>query len=134
MEDCPVTVIGNYIPPNGADRSDIHEALSGIIKRAGITVGNQVVDLEIRDPLWHVTRLTSKIELESCVWHKDAGWTKDRFLTWAYPEPTEFKLPRKRKIFMFAPGDILVVDNQKVMHRTPRNIGRNRWFARATVL
>lgn len=66
-------------------------------------------------------------------WHRDRiGNENTCMVIWSNQEQTEIKLPDGTELKP-NPGDILIIDNEHVMHRTPVQVSENRWFFRRYV-
>lgn len=64
-------------------------------------------------------------------WHRDGGGLYVSLLVWSNREPTEVKDARTDQIVgPFKPGDIILIRNGLALHRMPRWISTDRYFAR----
>lgn len=131
-----VAVIGRFNPePSQLDSATLNDKALSVIAEHEL-VHHSLAYVAVREPAYNKT--LTKNDIVS-VWHRDKdsmyGPDNDKLLTmliWSNREQTQIQLP-DGTVFNPTPGDILLVHNDSVMHRTPPEVSDDRWFFRAMV-
>lgn len=76
-------------------------------------------------------RLLAK-RIENDGWHRDAHDSPLSMIVWSNQEQTEIRTP-DGTVIQTEPGDVIIIDNLAVEHRTPPNASLDRWFFRRYV-
>lgn len=135
-----VAIIGNYMPS-----FDIPSMIGNDILRyttkVGLRGGGKFLAWTMAD--WFSDELAAEVRTASHKWIKDPDvgsigkWHSDAngddlaLVIWSNCCPTEIRLP-DGTVIVPEPGDIAVIRNSKVEHRTPLGIPDGRIFFRQT--
>jgi hypothetical protein len=104
--------------------------------------GENPSDFTVRDPAWHMENVNSFGELDGVsVLHHDGGYTqkeatKGFLILWATVAPTEVFDLASGEFITLEPTQMLAIDNQEFMHRTPYlspEAASSRWFAKSLI-
>lgn len=83
----------------------------------------------VRDPETNNRLKTNQVASN---WHRDTSDHDTAMVLWSNKEQTQILLP-DGTIIQPDPCDIVVIHNEKVMHRTPSEMSADRWFFRAHI-
>lgn len=121
-----VVIVGHFDPPSFLlTHSDIDKGVRSKIKE----FLDERSSGGIRDPQENLRLRTDAV---ASMWHKDISFMYAdnlAMILWSNREQTEIKLPDET-IIQPDPCDIVMVHNEKAMHRTPQLMSNDRWFYR----
>jgi hypothetical protein len=134
-----VFVIGRYEPSN-FDATEMGEHLAKLSVDFGLETsgsgywymaawGDIKLSAELRSPANHPEIVSYG---SSTKWHKDNFSADVGMVVWSNREQTEIRLP-DGGVIKPEPGDILLIRNLSVEHRTPPEVSPDRWFFRRHV-
>lgn len=84
---------------------------------------------EVRSPANHAFVVANGRSTE---WHNDGGLPDMAMVVWSNREQTEVRL-KDGTILRADPGDVMLINNSIVEHRTPPKLSEDRWFFRRYV-
>jgi hypothetical protein len=134
-----VLVIGRYEPSN-FDAQEMGRYLTDVSVKRGLETsgygywwksawGDDKLSAELRSPNNHPEIVSYGT---STKWHRDNNSSDVGMVLWSNREQTEIKLPDET-VIRPEPGDILLIRNLSVEHRTPPEVSSDRWFFRRHV-
>lgn len=65
-------------------------------------------------------------------WHQDNEGQEALLAVWSNVTPTEVRF-RNGRTLRAVDGDVILIQNDKVFHKTPARLAKGRWFARTFV-
>lgn len=115
--------------PSKLDRETVRREFRRLLKKVLPSVKVSMTTHpggDVREPPRHRERNTADD------WHKDCGGVDLLITIWTNIKPTEVRFS-DGSLLEAKDGDVILIDNLEVEHRTPEGSLEGRWFARARV-
>ena len=127
-------VVGNYQPKVLSERN-IRRKINQIVNSLDISQHKGFV--EVRDPKTNIKVWNQPYQRKGAGtrWHQDLSTTRQRnkdvfILMWSNISPTRYRYKKSKREIKVKAGDIVLIRNSRIEHKTPIEKPCGRWFAR----